>query len=97
MSFETLLQEDRRLAVLRLLVEAGGSANESVLHAGLRALGNRIGREDTRRIVEWLKERRLVEISFFKETILVAGLTERGLDVANGDATVDGVKRPSPV
>ena len=87
--------EDRRLVTLRLLRGAPGySANESVIHSGLDALGHRVARSVVRADLDWLQEHSLVRIEMVSD-IAVATLTERGADVATGRATVTGVKRPS--
>lgn len=96
-SFLKHLAEDRRLCLLRLLVEAGGSANESVLHAAVQQLGHRRGvtREVVREDLDWLRQRHLVTEEFFEDKVIVAVITARGVNVANGDEQVDGVKLPS--
>ncbi len=98
-TFLAHLAEDRRLVILRLLKEAGGSANDSVLEVGLQQLGHRRGltREVVRTEIEWLKARRLVTVEMVKDTIVVASITERGLHVAGGHEEVAGVKQPSIV
>ena len=98
-NFLAHLAEDRRLVILRLLKEAGGSANDSVLEAGLQQLGHRRGltREVVRTELEWLKERRLVTLEMIKDTIMIASLTARGLNVGQGHEEVAGVKQPSIV
>ncbi|RJF84862.1 hypothetical protein D3877_10310 [Azospirillum cavernae] len=98
-NFLAHLAEDRRLVILRLLTEAGGTANDSVLEAGLQQLGHRRGltRDVVRADIDWLKARRLVAVEMVKDTVMVASITERGLNVAEGHETVDGVKRPSLV
>ena len=96
-AFLAHLKEDRRLVVLRLLKEAGGSANDSILEVGLQQLGHRRGltREVVRTELEWLKERRLVTLEMFKDTVMVASITARGANVADGHEKVEGVKVPS--
>lgn len=91
------LAEDRRLALLRLLEEAGGSANESVLHIGIHQLGHRRGvtRDVVCADIEWLAERHLVTVEYYQDRVVVATLTPRGLHAAHGDVTVEGVKQPS--
>ena len=91
------LTEDRRLVILRLLKEAGGSANESNLEIGLNALGHRRGvtREIVRADLRWLQDADLVTLEHFASKVVVASLTRRGLFVANGDNEVKGVKTPS--
>lgn len=98
-TFLAHLAEDRRLVILRLLKEAGGSANDSVLEAGLQQLGHRRGltREVVRTELEWLKARRLVTLEMIKDTIMIAILTARGLNVGEGHEEVAGVKQPSIV
>lgn len=97
MKFQEFVTEDRRLVILRLLVECGGELNESVIHEGCRSAGHSHGvtRDLIREDIGWLKERDLIHTEFFAETVTVAKITRRGVDVANGDLHVDGVKRPS--
>ena len=93
------LDEDRRLVILRLLSECGGTANEGVLRAGLEALGHRRGltRDAVRALLDWLAERALVSLEYFDDRVAVATLIRRGLDCARGDIEVAGVKKPSIV
>lgn len=88
--------EDRRLVLLRLLDEAHGSANESVLHTGLQLLGHRRGvtREVVHADLHWLAERHLLTVEYFAEKVIVATLSARGRNVARGDEIVAGVKKP---
>jgi Fe2+ or Zn2+ uptake regulation protein len=96
MSFKELLNEDLRLAMLRTLEESGGfSMNDSILHAFLDRIGHSHSRDKVRTELHWLADQGLVNVSNVG-SIMVATLTERGLDVANARATVPGVKRPSP-
>lgn len=91
-----MLLEDRRLAALRLLVEAGGSANESVLEMGLRALGHRaeLDRAAVRQLLRDLEERECVGLELFDDRVMVATISRRGRLAAVGDVRVDGVKDP---
>ena len=97
MNFAEALSQDRRLAILRLLVEANGDANESVLRDGLTMLGHTSGltfdavREDLR----FLEGAGLIRLEFVQVKIAVAHITRRGVEVAKGAATVEGVKKPS--
>lgn len=91
-----LMKEHQRLVILRLLSEdAGYDLNESILHDGVNRLGLDISRDGLRTQLAWLEEQGLINLSLVG-SIRVAKLTERGLDVANGRATVPGIKRPSP-
>jgi hypothetical protein len=95
--FADALAEDRRLAILKLLVEADGAANESVLRDGLRMLGHTSGLtfDAVRADLQFLADRALVRLEFFQDKIAIAHLSRRGVDVANGATIVEGVKRPS--
>ncbi len=94
-SMREILNADQRLVLLRSLTECGGDANESVLQTCLDAYGHRIGRDVVRSHMSWLEEQRLVSIKDVAGC-LVATLTGRGADVAEGRSTVPGVKRPRP-
>lgn len=97
MSFQNLLAEDRRLAILRLLAaDAAYAINESVMQAALDPLGHRVGRDVVRSEFAWLNEQGLIEVEHVSDAVHVARLTSRGLDVAEGRAVVPGVKRPRP-
>lgn len=93
MSMMELLDQDRRLVMLRSLVDIGGEANESILQDCLDAYGHRVSRDQVRTHINWLAEQGLVTNepvgSYF-----VASLTGRGQDVAEGRSTVPGVKKP---
>lgn len=90
------LTQDRRLVLLRLIKEAQGSANESILHGYLKNLGHRrVAKRVVRDDLDWLRERGLVTHDWFDDTVLVVSITQRGLDVAEGSDTVEGVRKPS--
>jgi hypothetical protein len=96
MSIREELTRDRRLVILRILVEAGGSANESVLHNSVRAAGHRIGvtREVIIEDIDYLKSCGCVKVEWFKDVVVVATITKRGVAVAEGHIEVEGIKRP---
>lgn len=95
-SFTQRLAEDRRLVILRLLAEAPGYAgNESILHRAAATFGHVVSRDVIRTDLSWLAEQGLVVVEEIA-SIMVATVTQRGLDVAAGTATVPGVQRPSP-
>ena len=95
--YADLLRADRRLAILRLLVEAGGEAGESVLEKGLHMLGHRTGvdRDQVRRDLKDLVELDCVEVEFFQDKVMVGAITRRGVSVANGVIKVEGVAAPA--
>ena len=88
--------KDQRLVILRSLVDAGYDANESILDDCLALYGHHISRDLVRNHLNWLEEQGLVHIERLQNGFMIAKITQRGLDVANGEAVVDGVKKPLP-
>ncbi len=96
MSMEKIMQEDRRLVILRSLNEMSGyEANESIINQCLEAYGHNVSRDTVRTELAWLQEQQLVSIRDVSG-YMVAKLSIRGGDVATGKATAPGVKRPRP-
>lgn len=83
MNYSELVTQDRRLAILRLLKESKGSANESVLHVGLESLGHRRQpRSQIRDDIRYLMGQDLLVVEFFAD-VMVCAITQRGVDVAD--------------
>lgn len=97
MSFRDHIAADRRLCILRLLVDDGGHANESVVETVLEQLGHRAGLERAvvRQYLRDLEQVGCITIDYYRDKIMVASITERGVKVARGQVAVDGVKQPS--
>jgi hypothetical protein len=96
MAYSDLLTQDRRLSILSLLAASpGGAGNEALLHAALPDFGHSPSADQIRVDLAWLAEQGLVTA---REThgLMVATLTGRGQDVAEGRAVVPGVKKPRP-
>lgn len=95
--FADFLAEDRRLAVLRLLVECRGSASESVIEKGLRGLGHRVGvdRDVVRADFAFLVTAGCVKTEWFNDQVEVAEITKRGVACAEGRIPIEGVAEPS--
>lgn len=94
-----IFTRDQRLVMLRTLAEDGYDANESILQDVLEAYGHNVSRSLVRNHLLWLEEQSLITIKRIPtndKDFFVAVITQRGLDVAEGRAFVDGVKRPSP-
>ena len=92
--FAEFLREDQRLVILRVLVDMPTyTANSSVLYKLLGTYGHSPSRDQVKTELRWLEEQGLVTIDDISD-VLVARLTERGQDVAQGRAFVPGVKRP---
>lgn len=89
------LSANRRLALLRLLVDTGGSANESVIHQSLELLGfRRTARDTIRDDIRFLEENGSIKTNWYG-TVQVCDITKRGVDIADGRIQVEGVKPPS--
>ena len=82
----------RRLFLLRLLVEVGGSANESVLRTAARAGGfARSSADDIRTDLDHLHALGCITEEWHGR-LRVVTLTERGEDAAWGRVAVEGVE-----
>lgn len=93
-SFAERLTEDRRLVLLRILADMPGyRANSSTITSLLDSFGHAISRDYVRGQLAWLAEQGLLVLDDVGPVLLVV-LSERGLDVARGVATVPGVARP---
>jgi len=94
-SYQEILDEDRRLVILRFLAEGGYSLNTSVLHSALESFGHRVSRDRVKGDAAWLAEQGLVTLDDVGP-VTVLTVKERGLDVAAGRIVAPGVKRPGP-
>lgn len=97
--YADFISADRRLVILRILFEMPTyRANSSVLHSVLDQWGHEPSRDQVKGELRWLEEQGLVTIDDVAAgAVLLARLTERGIDVQAGRARVDGVKRPGLV
>jgi hypothetical protein len=96
MSFAQFEQEDRRLVLLRMLAEdADYKVNTIILQQGLELYGHSVSRDKLHTEVAWLAEQELVKFDQLNSVKIVT-LTQRGLDISQGRASVPGVKRPGP-
>jgi len=96
MTFSELVNSDLRSVVLRSLAQDSDYAhNEHVLKRMLVQLGHKISGDKLRAELFWLREQGLVDLADVSGTV-VAKLTGRGKDVAEGAAVVPGVHRPEP-
>ena len=94
--FAELVTSDIRLVILRALAEdLGYSHNESILHSILSEFGHQVSRDRVRTELGWLEEQGLLTVKDVAGC-LVATVTQRGADVAAGNASCNGVKRPGP-
>lgn len=95
-SYATVLSEERRLVMLRILSELPQyRANSSTLYTLLAQWGHHPSRDQVKGELRWLQEQQLVEVEDIAGgDVLIATLSGRGQDVATGRAIVDGVQRP---
>lgn len=95
-NLQTLVTEDRRLAMLALLTDSTSyQAGGPMLQLALGGLGHGVSLETVSSDLAWLRDSALVELSNVGG-IWIAKLTARGLDVAKGFTQVPGVARPRP-
>ncbi|MDP1696485.1 MAG: ArsR family transcriptional regulator [Xanthomonadaceae bacterium] len=96
-TYESYKREQRRLVILRLLAEQSAyKSNSSVLRASVDRLGISSSRDDVRTDLAWLSEQGLLRLDEPAQGVYVAVLSERGMDVSQGNTHVPGVARPSP-
>jgi hypothetical protein len=96
MSFADVMEQDRRLVVLKgLEASAAFKAAQFVLQRYVEQFGHVVSVDRVKGDLAWLAEQGLVNV-VTPEGITVATLTQRGLDVASGRAVVPGVTRPAP-
>lgn len=89
-----ILTEDQRLVILRSLTEFNGELGESVLQDILDDYGHKVSRDAVHTQMAWLAEQGLVRLRTLVNGYFIAELTRRGQDVAEGRASVPGVKKP---
>lgn len=96
MSYAADLDARRRLALLQLIIQDGGQANDGALLTAMRAIGERVGMDQAtcRRLLRDLAERDCVSVEMVRDTVMVARVTERGRMAAAGDIEVGGVHNP---
>ncbi len=96
MSYAEHLAANRRLCILQNLIADQGHGSETAIEQTLRAQGHHasMSRDHVRELLKDLKALDAVTIDYFRDTLMVAHITERGVAVAEGRITVDGVEKP---
>ncbi len=85
---------ERRLAILRLIRDGGGRANERSLYTAVIEIGYPLTtRDDISADLDLLSRRSCVVNEMFRGQFAVAALTRIGRNVADGKAAVVGVKK----
>lgn len=97
--YNAALDAERRLALLKLILEDGGKSNERSLFIALRAIGQGVMLEQSgvRQLLLDLEQRMCVTTDLYNDTLLVAAITDRGRLVVAGDLEVDGIAPASAV
>jgi hypothetical protein len=94
MNYVDFLRHDQRLVMLRILKEMPAyRANSSVLFNMLFQLGHSMSRDLVKTELRWLAEQGMLTLQEVS-SVLVATLTERGQDIAEGRAVAEGIARP---
>lgn len=96
MSYAAHLAANRRLCILQNLIEDGGHGSETAVEQFLLAQGHHAGmtRDHVRDLLKFLAEIDAVTIEYFRDRLMVAHVTERGVNIAQGRISVDGVEAP---
>jgi hypothetical protein len=94
MALQDIQNEHARRSILLALAALNYTSNDSVIKDSCELFGNAMSSDQVRTQLGWLAEQGLVTIDR-KTSYMIATLTSRGEDVANGRSFVDGVKRPS--
>lgn len=95
--FAQLWLEDMRLVMLRTLAQTSGySCNDSILQDVLATFAHKCSRDQVRSALSWLSEQGYLTYEVLETGTYIATITQRGVDVAAGNITVPGVKRPGP-
>lgn len=96
MRFDQLLTESVRLSILQLLEQDPDySHNEQIIQMALQALGHSLSLDRVRTELRWLEEQGLLSVNDGGD-LFVARLNQRGSDVAQGHARIDGIARVRP-
>ena len=96
MNYAEIVQADRRLVILKVLQDSAAYAcNEHLLGSLLGSFGHVITADRLRTDLAWLAEQGLISVRDVGG-VEIATIVQRGLDVAQGIASVPGVKRPAP-
>jgi hypothetical protein len=94
MSFGEFTAAYRRRDILVFLKDCGGRLNDEVLRTAVEGMGNPLlSREVIRDDIAFLRDRRLLREEWLDD-ILVAHITKRGVEVAEGRIKIDGVQKP---
>jgi hypothetical protein len=89
-TFADFLERDRRLALLRGLMVAQGSCSDMLLLRYCQSIGCRAVLANVRDGLRYLADLNLVTLREV-DGVMLATITQRGREVAEGDAIAEGV------
>lgn len=97
MPINQIKSEHVRLSMLLALSEEPDyTLNSALIGDVLKLFALRTARDEIHTELAWLERNGYVKINKLSSNTWVATLTTSGLDVAQGNITVPGIKRPSP-
>lgn len=90
------IMADRRLTLLKYLIEANGKAPARALEWALKAGGDTTGvtLEAVQAELRFLSTKLLVELEYPREDVMLAVITKRGVACAEGSLRIEGVAQP---
>jgi len=94
MSLASIQNKHYRLSILRALDALNYTSNDSIIKDSCARFGNQMSTDQVKTQLGWLAEQGLVTLER-QSNYVIATLTSRGQDVAQGISFVDGVQRPS--
>ena len=96
MSYADHLKANRRLCILQNLIADDGHGSETAVQQSLLAQGHHAGmsRDHVRELLKDLVAVDAITVDYYRDTLMVAHVTERGVAIAEGRITVDGVEKP---
>lgn len=95
-SYQKMVTEDLRRLLLTLLAKDSDYAiNDNILQSALATYSHSVSKDDLCTQLDWLETNRLIDVEHVFD-IRIAKLTDKGLEVANGQAYVEGVRRAKP-
>lgn len=96
MNYAAEVAAQRRLDLLKLLVEDGGISNDGTLLTAMRAIGHvqNLDQGACRQLLRELQERDCAVIEMVRDTVMVANITERGRMAVAGHVSIGGIASP---
>ncbi len=95
-----IYEQDRRLGILRLLLEASGyTLNDRMLRVSLQQYGHNVSLDVVRASLAWLKDIGAIALDVQMpqgNEIHVATIQRPGLEHVEGARVIPGIKRPGP-